>query len=169
MKKNSIINIVIIAMFSVAFISCGDEGDDPKSKKTNLELVKEGILGQWTYVSAEITINGVTKHYSSGECKNSSVGNVAVDVDYIFKDTPQVNVSQNSALVESQNCTFNVYPDKGYFVTESGDIIMITIYGGANVDLIYTLLTKPEDISGNTVKVKSTLNGTERVVTFIKN
>lgn len=172
MKKSTILSFLTIAMLviTVTLSGCGDEDDpQPTKQKTNLEKVQDGVIGTWTYVSAQITKDGVTTNYTSGECGNNTVvGNVAVDVDYVFGTTPQVNVPSNLALTENQNCTGNSFNDKGYRISQSNGTFIVTIYSGANPTATYTIITPPDDIDGNTVKVKSTLNGAERIVTYQK-
>jgi hypothetical protein len=157
-----LLSVATIAMLSVALVGCGgDENDDPKPQKTNLELVKEGIVGEWQFVSAEITKDGTTMTYTGG-CnftgKPTWYQANAIDSDYIFRENLTGDGIRNCSSQEF-DMTYNVIEQGGKFIVEISD-------GGK-----FEVITAPEDISGNTVKVKVAplLQGvSSNILTFTK-
>jgi hypothetical protein len=159
----SILFLSLLTLFSVTFTSCGgDEEDEPKPTKSNLELVKEGIVGNWEFVSSEITKDGQTLTYNGG-CeftgKPTWYQANAQDVNYLFTG---VGASKH------RNCTGESFDNFTYTITEQNGKFIVTVSDGA----IFELITPPGDIkTATTVKAKfspMTQGVTNLILTFTK-
>ncbi len=145
----NLFSILMIA-FSLVLVSCGDESEDPKPQKTDLEVVKEGIVGYWSLQSIVMTKGAEVVTYN-GECNESSYpawvqANVA-NVDFEFIDATNVKVHVQCPTVSTLS--------KTYTVTQAGDKFTVTTSNGYVFELI---MSSPDEIENSTVNA-SRLDG----------
>lgn len=157
---------MVLTIVALSFTSCGDESEDPqpvKPEKTNMELVKEGVVGSWTFVSAEITKDGTTLTYTAGSCNYSGQPSWfqanARDVNYSF-------ITDKKAS-KHRNCSNETFNDLSYTIKEVSGKFTLEVSDGS----VFELVTAADDLkTSTTVKVKGTAlqDATSVVFTFKK-
>ena len=142
----SCVAIAMIAMFSLTLVSCGgDDNEDPKpsNEKTDLEKVKEGIIGNWQLVSIDITKDGITEVFNGG-CDESNLSAWAQananDIDFNFTSTTSVS--------ETVHCPSVSVVVSTYTVTEVSGKFYVTTDNGFK----FEILTNPDNVDGSTVQ-----------------
>ena len=128
------LTIVLFALFSMSLTSCGD--GEPQFQKTNLELVKKGIVGTtWTVTS--VTLSDGTTTFTSNFC---STGYNYIG-DLILEFTTETKLNQSSCGAYFDNVSYTLSESNGVF----------KIKKGTNE---FELLTLPENMHGSSVQVK---------------
>lgn len=126
----------IISFVLVGLLSCGGENEDPQPTKTNLELVKEGIVGAtWTVTS--VTLSDGTTTFTSNFC---STGYNYIG-DLILEFTTETKLNQSSCGAYYDNVNYTLSESNGVF----------KIKKGTNE---FELLTLPENMHKSSVQVK---------------
>lgn len=140
--------------FALSITSCGNESEDPQpskneTKKTNLEIVKEDIIGTWEFVSAEVSLDEDTRTHTGGGCGVADdrpdwfVANI-ISTDYTFLAGDKLEIFRHChGILYTDNLT--------YSVSEVDKKIVIEMSTGMKFELI----TSPEKIKEKTLKVKS--------------
>jgi hypothetical protein len=116
--KNSLLAIALITLFSVSLTSCGgDESEDPKPNpnptKTDLEKVKENIVGV-EVITLSAVVNGVTIEDLCTD--EAEYANSVESYSFYFKDATTVQADNECV---GGNFEFD------YTITQSGDVFTV--------------------------------------------
>ena len=151
-------SILVLAGLT-SLMACGDEESDPqpvKTEKTDLELVKEGIVGTWELNS--ITVTNDSKDYVfNGGCEESSypqeVRANLEDIDFKFE--------AGTKSIQILNCQDKSVEDTYSIKTLNGKFIVTTGNGWE-----FEIITPIKDLTKKTIQVNSgmRLQGVEKVV-----
>lgn len=150
---------MVLAVVALSFTSCGDESEDPQPKeptKTNLELVKEGIIGTWELQSIVVTDNSVDYTFNGGCDETGFPQAVKANLEDIdFKFAAGAKASQ---ILNCQSKTV----ESTYEVKETNGKLLVTTSNGWEFEII----TPAKDLSKKTVQVNSgmRLQDVEKVV-----
>lgn len=168
-----------LAMFFVLTLtSCGDESEDPQPQKqvtedpktedpkneepvkTNLELVKTGIVGTWELQSIVVTHGDLTQTFNGG-CDESGYTQAIKanleDIDFKFAENGKV-----SLILNCQGKTI----DETYTVTETNSKFLVETSNGWK----FELMTPASDLEKNTIQVNclSILQNVDKIVWTFK-
>lgn len=120
----------------LALSSCGgDEETDPKpATKTNLQLVKEGLLREWEFVSADITKTGTTTPQTFLQCATFLSNN---DTD----NWAEFNTIKVIKFKFNENGTEDLYDEMICGTTQfrSSNNFTYTVQENTNRDIIITI------------------------------
>jgi hypothetical protein len=150
----TLFSFLLLTIASLAFTGCGDDEDDPKPAKTNLQIVQEGIIGNWELQTVTLNKGAETVVYNGG-CDESNLpawaqANVG-DIDFDFKSETTVTQSLNCPSLNEDNFSYEIRElSSGSFVIE--------IDNGMEFELI-TSPTAIEDAIYVEVKVTPLIQG----------
>lgn len=148
--KNALKTLIfglLAVVFAGTFVSCSEDSDpEPKKiEKTDLELVKDGIIGTWELQSIVVTHGDVTQTFNGG-CDESGYTQAIKanleDIDFRFKTDGTVD----QILI----CQDKIYTEK-YNVVEKNKKIIITTDNGWE----FELMTPVKDLNKKSIQVNS--------------
>lgn len=177
MKKKNLISLLAFALLilaSVSLTSCGgDEEDDPKPTKTELEQVQEAIDGSvWSLLDASVDFDNALYAYTGGSCDYSEFIDVPaqvklniIDFKYSFIGT-SLSYEPMNLDCGWQTGTYN------YTVEKIGEKYVVSYKHGNSSTLKFEIQNEVEDMEDSEISVKLlTLYGgaTETTLTFKRN
>lgn len=165
--KNALKTLIfglLAVVFAGTFVSCSEESDpEPKkvlTEKTDLELVKEAIIGTWELQSIVVTHGDVTQTFNGG-CDESGYTQAIKanleDIDFKFRKDMKVE-----AILNCQD-KIDIHT---YEVSESNKKFLITTDNGWK----FELMTPVKDLSKKTIQVNvlNKVQNVDKIVTTFK-